>query len=321
MPARFHAFINRGGKTDRHPGARQNLSRTTGGGGSLRYSNPGAPTKGPGFYHLEMVYRQFAAPPDLEQWIECAWSLRGSLAPEGQAILPDGRTEMIFHLGDPPIGPDGSVQSRALITGQIRSALMIHGNGQTDTIGIRLRPEASGTFAPAVDLADRVHDLASVLGSSAVLAIEQVGNSREPVATAFDTVRSLTRNVPSTDPLVRASVEAIERQAGCGALDSCIPDSIGVRQWERRFSRATGLGPKGFARIARLQESIRLHESGQWPSWAEIALECGFYDQSHLANDFRAFTGQSPDRFFREGRALAEFYRDGIFQDRKLTGR
>lgn len=25
--------------------------------------------------------------------------------------------------------------------------------------------------------------------------------------------------------------------------------------------------------------------------WAELAVECGFYDQAHLANEFRAFSG------------------------------
>jgi AraC-like DNA-binding protein len=27
--------------------------------------------------------------------------------------------------------------------------------------------------------------------------------------------------------------------------------------------------------------------------WAELALTCGYYDQSHFANDFRAFSGLS----------------------------
>jgi len=25
--------------------------------------------------------------------------------------------------------------------------------------------------------------------------------------------------------------------------------------------------------------------------WAELAMECGYYDQSHFANEFRAFSG------------------------------
>ena len=31
--------------------------------------------------------------------------------------------------------------------------------------------------------------------------------------------------------------------------------------------------------------------------WAELALRCGYYDQSHFANDFRAFSGINPTTY------------------------
>src|ERR1039457_6640826 len=31
--------------------------------------------------------------------------------------------------------------------------------------------------------------------------------------------------------------------------------------------------------------------------WAELALRCGYYDQSHFANDFRAFPGINPTTY------------------------
>lgn len=39
--------------------------------------------------------------------------------------------------------------------------------------------------------------------------------------------------------------------------------------------------------------------------WAELALEGGFYDQSHLGNEFRAVCGVTPTEFL--GRAIAGF--------------
>ena len=61
-----------------------------------------------------MEYRQFPAPPDLAPWVECLWVLRGAMASEGQTILPDGRMELVFHFGTPPIRQPG-----ALIAGQM----------------------------------------------------------------------------------------------------------------------------------------------------------------------------------------------------------
>jgi len=33
------------------------------------------------------------------------------------------------------------------------------------------------------------------------------------------------------------------------------------------------------------------------PDWADLALEGGFYDQSHLVNEFRALCGVTPTEF------------------------
>jgi AraC-like DNA-binding protein len=34
--------------------------------------------------------------------------------------------------------------------------------------------------------------------------------------------------------------------------------------------------------------------------WAQIALECGFFDQSHLVNEFRAISGLTPSTYQRD---------------------
>ena len=36
--------------------------------------------------------------------------------------------------------------------------------------------------------------------------------------------------------------------------------------------------------------------------WADLALRCGYYDQSHFINDFKSFSGLSPVEFLRRTR-------------------
>jgi AraC-like DNA-binding protein len=69
--------------------------------------------------------------------------------------------------------------------------------------------------------------------------------------------------------------------------------------WSRRhllarFREHTGLPPKVFARVLRFQRAARLLADPGGPSLAEIALDCGYYDQAHLNRDFRAFAGRTP---------------------------
>jgi AraC-like DNA-binding protein len=39
--------------------------------------------------------------------------------------------------------------------------------------------------------------------------------------------------------------------------------------------------------------------------WAELAFECGFYDQSHLISEFRRITGRTPETFLQDTAAQA----------------
>jgi AraC-like DNA-binding protein len=79
------------------------------------------------------------------------------------------------------------------------------------------------------------------------------------------------------------SVAALTREVGYSA-----------RRFTEVFSREVGLTPKVYARVCRFQQAVQqLHRGAEVP-WAELAVACGYYDQSHFANEFHAFSGVSP---------------------------
>ena len=59
----------------------------------------------------------------------------------------------------------------------------------------------------------------------------------------------------------------------------------------------------GRALLIHLRGALALlsNGNGQVP-WAELAEQCGYYDQSHLINEFRRFTGFSPVELARRDR-------------------
>ena len=67
-----------------------------------------------------------------------------------------------------------------------------------------------------------------------------------------------------------------------------------------RFREEIGLPPKAMARLLRFERARTLAERAERPDWARIAADCGYYDQSHLSNDFRAVTGRTPATFFQD---------------------
>ena len=60
-----------------------------------------------------------------------------------------------------------------------------------------------------------------------------------------------------------------------------------------------GMPPKRFVRVRRFQAAVRTLHRGVNVPWAELALACGYYDQSHFANDFHAFSGMDPTTYSR----------------------
>jgi AraC-like DNA-binding protein len=69
--------------------------------------------------------------------------------------------------------------------------------------------------------------------------------------------------------------------------------AIGVseRRLSQVFREEVGIAPRLWCRIRRFQAATRAMHAGVEVRWAELALNCGYYDQSHFANDFRAFSG------------------------------
>ena len=73
-----------------------------------------------------------------------------------------------------------------------------------------------------------------------------------------------------------------------------------ARNWvESQTFRRAVLGahrasPKAMARVLRFGRAAELLKVSERGRFAEIAYECGYYDQAHFTRDFTAFAGVSP---------------------------
>ncbi len=67
---------------------------------------------------------------------------------------------------------------------------------------------------------------------------------------------------------------------------------------QRRLRAETGLTPKAAARVTRFDRARpdppRQAAAGAGSTLADIAAACGYYDQAHLAREFRALAGCPP---------------------------
>jgi AraC family transcriptional regulator len=71
---------------------------------------------------------------------------------------------------------------------------------------------------------------------------------------------------------------------------------LSVSHFTRAFSRSTGMPPHRWLIQRRLEHAKRLMRTTRDPL-AEIALQCGFSDQSHFTRSFAAAIGTTPGRW------------------------
>lgn len=71
---------------------------------------------------------------------------------------------------------------------------------------------------------------------------------------------------------------------------------LSVSQLQREFARQFGISPNRYLREVRIGVARHLLQSSD-TSVSQIAIHCGFYDQSHFNRHFKASTGLTPLKY------------------------
>ena len=263
-----------------------------------------------------MRYREITPSPPLSKYVECFWTLESS-APSTQPerILPDGCIELILNFGDrfsQHCDRARKLQPKNFLVGQMTGPIMISPSGPVQLIGIRFHPGGTLPFLrlPLHEVIDQVVELGSL--SSTLERDLLRAASESPVLS--EKIRAIERFLTTClatskyDSRLMNIAARIVDSRGLIAVDDLASDAgISSRQLERRFLREVGVGPKLLGRIIRFQQVFRAVEQSS-NAWAEIAIECGYYDQAHLIRDFNQFAQQTPAVLFSSQSVLTESF-------------
>lgn len=241
-------------------------------------------------------YREYAPSAALRAYVECFWSAApgaGTASPV-RRVLPDGCVDIIVERN----GSRGGVS----MVGTMTRALVVESNSWTHYVGVRFRPGVARALfgIPAVELTDLRVPLAE-LWRDADTITERVLCAPSPARRVCAMESVLLERVRRMPPLaadVLAATQMILRAAGNLSVTALAP-ALGVTRQHlaRSFARDVGISPKMLARVARVRAAVaRIHDSVE-PNWSTLALELGFYDQSHLVHDVKELTGLTPGQW------------------------
>lgn len=111
----------------------------------------------------------------------------------------------------------------------------------------------------------------------------------------------MTANCAELPARVQQTIDTIYRYQGCVKVHNlCRYICISERQLERLFKQHLGIAPKLVCKIVRMRAVLDvLWQAPTQTTLSELALQFGYTDQSHLANDFRATMGMSISEYLQ----------------------
>ena len=266
-----------------------------------------------------LLYLQRQPAPPLDRFINQLWyASTATTTPGRQRILPTGSTQIILdlkgdHLLDCAEGSPSRPGPPSLLVGARSTYEIIDNSDLTCIIGLVFRPGGfTGLIGAPADLfANRFVNLEDMWGSEARCLRDRLREIATPSGRLAWLESFLLRKLNSAPAAARTA----SHPAVCFALDRfrSVPSVLSVAEvashtgWsQRRFSQVfreqVGLSPKVWCRVQRFQRAVRQLHAGVNIPWPELALDCGYYDQSHFANEFRAFSGIDITTFTASGR-------------------
>jgi AraC-like DNA-binding protein len=255
-----------------------------------------------------LLYLAHTPAAPLNRFVHMLWYAQGPQIEQGrERILPNGCAQVILnlqrdYLHDCLEGQPDTRVAAALAVGSRSIYEIVARTDMADLIGVLFEPGGFAAFAQ--DAADRFSNrsanLEDLCGHEARTLRDRLreapdAKTRFRLLETFLCARmagTLREPVSARDSAVRYALNQFQRAPSMTAVrDVARSTGWSERRFSQVFREAVGQPPKVWCRIQRFQRAVRRLHAGADVRWAELALDCGFYDQSHFANEFRAFSG------------------------------
>lgn len=212
--------------------------------------------------------------------------------------LPPGREESVLMLSQPCVNV--VLDAGALTVcgvGTERFRYTYRGRGRV--FGVKFRP---GAFRPFLgrsvgDITSTVRPAAELWGPAAVTLAAEMADAagvEELIALAES---FLLARLPPPDPQVelvgRITAALLHDRSITRVEDVTARFGLSARTLQRLFANYVGVSPKWVLSRYRLHEAAEVLAREHRP-WAEVAVELGYFDQSHFIRDFTRAIGTTP---------------------------
>ncbi len=224
-----------------------------------------------------------------------------------ERVLPNGCISMVFHYGLPSKfkkkNSSEYIEPSLVICGQQTSHYDLLLAGNTGMIVILFKPFGVKPFFnfPITELKDENLSLQDLIKIEASELEDKLYNSKDTKQRIAYIENFFFRKLFLDKDFERVehAVKIIEKANGQVKIELVAQEvCLGIKQFERVFSKHIGLNPKKFTNIIRFQNVIQMKRKCNDANLYQLAFDNGYYDQSHFIHDFKNFSGLAPKDFF-----------------------
>ena len=226
-----------------------------------------------------------------------------------ERVYPSGYATMVFHYGSPSKfqkrNSSKYIEPNLVICGQQTNYYDLSLSGKTGMILIVFRPHGVKSFFnfPITELLNENLSLQDLANNEANELEDKLFNSPNNKQRVIHIENFLIKRLIHNNEFERVehAVKIIENSKGqIKAQDIAHDVCLGIKQFERTFSKYVGVNPKKFASIIRFQNVIQMKRMHKNSNMSQLAFDNGYYDQSHFTHDFKSLTGHTPKSFFND---------------------
>lgn len=261
-----------------------------------------------------MYLRQRPSGP-LRSYVDSLWyAERGALPHTRERLLPTGCADIVVPLlQDHLIRYDSVDDTHAR---RLRGAIVqgpfdrfgVRGiEGASAAVGVHFTPVGASAFfrgaLPALrNRTEVLEDLWGLPARELRERLQAAASPRHALKLLDKHLLQRLRDAEPADPLAAFAIAAFSRDPARARVEPLQRTSgYTPGQFIHRFERAVGLTPKRFARVLRFGALLpQLVRCGP-RDWAQIALDAGYFDQSHLIREFRHLAGIAPGAYVPVG--------------------
>ena len=248
-----------------------------------------------------MTYQEFKPSKKLEPIVDAYRSFSNLEKVENEKILPDGSMDIIFNLGS----STSSILKYSIgVSGMMTKFSDNSFDENTNLFGIRLKSGMLSqlTKFPLFEVKNKTTEASLIIPEFNLDLLEKLEgqkNSEQKIQLIEDKIFSvLNTEKTSNDSLVFSVIEFIRCTSKPVSIKTIAENHyISLRQLERKFKHKVGVTIKEYERIIRFKKTKSNIKSQPGESLSYIAFNNGYFDHSHLTNEFKRFSGQIPSNF------------------------